>query len=320
MLNAIYRRVGKHLAPQGERSRLSVLIYHRVLKEEDPLFPNEVTANSFDKQLAELGKVFNILPLEEAIMRLKCNDLPACPACITFDDGYADNVSIALPILKKYNFHATFFIATSYLDGGRMFNDTIIHAIRMANKTYADLTQFGLQRYKIETIEDKINAINSILKYVKYLSVFEREKIAKIITDRVTDIEPPTDLMMSSEQLKELTRFGMGVGGHTARHPILAKLNSNDVKQEIEEGREYLESVLGEKIKLFAYPNGKPGVDYLPEQSDILRKMNFIAAFSTQWGVAHRNSDIFQVPRFTPYTKKISHFTPMLIRNLTHKQ
>ena len=51
-------------------------------------------------------------------------DLPARPAVITFDDGYADNRTVALPILQAHGLTATFFVATGFLDGGRMWNDT----------------------------------------------------------------------------------------------------------------------------------------------------------------------------------------------------
>jgi hypothetical protein len=58
MLNAIYRNLGNIFSPAGEDARLNILIYHRVLPETDPLFPWEVTADSFDKQISILNKVF----------------------------------------------------------------------------------------------------------------------------------------------------------------------------------------------------------------------------------------------------------------------
>ena len=56
--------------------------------------------------------------------------LPSRSVAVTFDDGYADNARIALPILREERVPATFFIATAYLDGGRMWNDTVIEAVR----------------------------------------------------------------------------------------------------------------------------------------------------------------------------------------------
>jgi peptidoglycan/xylan/chitin deacetylase (PgdA/CDA1 family) len=316
VMSRFYRFLGNILSPQGERAKLSILIYHRVLPEVDPLFPLEVTAESFDKQLTVLKMHFNVLPLTEAIVRLKSGTLPSRSACITFDDGYADNVSIALPILKRHRLQATFFIASAYLNGGRMFNDTIIHSIRHSRSLQIDLTKLGLGIHKLETLAAKHQTIDALLKYVKYLPLGEREDTAEMIAELITDIKPPSDLMMNMLQLKELSDSGMTIGGHTAHHPILAKLNKAESSLEIAEGREFLESILGIKVNFFAYPNGKPGVDYLPEQVDILKKMGFEAALSTQWGTASRKSDMFQLPRFTPYARNISHFTPMLFQNL----
>ena len=107
-------------------SCLSILIYHRVVAQPDPLFPDVVTAEEFDLQMAALTRWFTVLPLGRAVERLRNGTLPVRAACVTFDDGYADNALSALPILLKHGVKATFFVATRFLDGGSMWNDTVI--------------------------------------------------------------------------------------------------------------------------------------------------------------------------------------------------
>jgi len=316
MLSPLYKTIGARLSPAGRQARLSILIYHRVLPDIDPLFPNEPTAASFERQMHMLKSVFNVLPLADAVRHLQNGTLPARAACITFDDGYADNLTIAAPILKRHGLHATFFIATSYLDGGRMFNDTVIEAIRRSPLKTLDLNPLGLSAYDISTDQDKAGAIGDILPQVKYLPLNERETTVARITELAQSGPLPDDLMMSTEQLKALHATGMEIGGHTARHPIIAKLDANAVRQEITAGKDYLEQTLDTRIRLFAYPNGKPGTDYLPEQAAIVRELGFYAAVSTQWGSATQASDIFQLPRFTPWSPKSSRFAPMLLANL----
>src|SRR5438067_10198380 len=104
--------------------RLSILVFHRVLPQQDPLFPDEMDAQRFDKLLALLKSCFNVVSLRDGIDGLRRGKLPSRAVCITFDDGYADNAEIALPILQRHGMPATFFVATGFLDGGRMFNDT----------------------------------------------------------------------------------------------------------------------------------------------------------------------------------------------------
>jgi len=121
---------------------------------------------------------------------------------------------------------------------------------------------------------------------------------------------------MTTEQLKSLHASGMEIGGHTSHHPILAGLDSANARQEIAEGKEYLQDVLGAQIKLFAYPNGKPGVDYLAEQAEIVSALGFDAAVSTQAGVAHHASDLFQLPRVTPWYSSAARYVPAFLYNL----
>lgn len=315
-LQQLYRFVANHYSPAGAKARLSILIYHRVLPELDPILSGEATVLSFDAQLAVLKRVFNVLPLPEAVARLASGTLPARAACITFDDGYADNLTLALPILLRHGLHATFFVATAYLNGGRMFNDTVIEAIRRARDEEVDLSDLELGRHDLATAQAKRAAIGRILPKVKYLPLDERDRVVAAVARRLTDEPLPDDLMLSTEQLQALHAAGMEIGGHTARHPILAKLDRNAARDEIAAGKEWLESRLGNRVRLFAYPNGKPGQDYLPEQARLPRELGLMAAVSTQWGVAGRESDPFQLPRFTPWTTSPARFVPQLLGNL----
>ena len=314
--NILYRFAGNRLSPAGAPARLSILIYHRVLAERDPLFPNEPTADTFNAQLGRLKQVFNVLPLHDAVSRLKAGTLPARAACITFDDGYADNLTLATPILKQHGLHATFFIATAYLNGGRMFNDTVIEAIRRSPLHTLHLEELSLGAFDIGNDAAKARAIGQILPRVKYLPLDTREQTVARIAELAQSGPLPNDLMLSTAQLKALHAAGMEIGGHTARHPILAKLDAGAVRSEITEGKEFLEQTLNTRVRLFAYPNGKPGADYLPEQAAIVRDLGFDAALSTQWGSATQSSDVFQLPRFTPWSPKLSRFVPMLLANL----
>jgi len=315
-ISPLFRMIGNVLSPAGAKARLSILIYHRVLPETDPIFPAEVTAASFDAQMGLLKKTFNVLPLPEAIVRLKAGTLPARAACITFDDGYADNYRLALPILQKHGLHATFFIATAYLNGGCMFNDSVIEAIRRAKSDHIDLAWLGLGEHDVATPQAKAKAIGHILPIVKYLPLDERDAVIAELVRAISDASLPDDLMMTTAELKALHTAGMEIGGHTNRHPILAGLDDEAARTEIQAGKTWLESTLNTRLRVFAYPNGKPDADYRREQAKIVESLGFEGAVSTQWGVSTQSTDPYQLARFTPGWGGMRRFVPMLLNNL----
>ncbi len=305
------------LSPGGQRG-LSILIYHRVLPETDPLFPVEVDRIEFDRQLGLLKSMFTILPLSEAARRLRAGTLPPRAACITFDDGYADNAEIALPLLQHHGLHATFFVATGFLDGGRMWNDTVIELVRRAPAPELDAETLGLGRHPLGSITERRAAVKALIGKLKYLEPGVRlEQVNRLAA--LAGCVLPDDLMMCSEQVRRLHRAGMEIGAHTVNHPILASSAPEVARAEIANGKQALESIIGERVRLFAYPNGKPGTDYRAEHVAMVRELGFDAAVSTAWGGAGAAPDLFQLPRFSPWDRDRLRYTLRMAKNLTMK-
>ena len=311
----VYRTGLRALSPSGAEARLSVLIFHRVLSAFDPLRPGEPTAEQFDAKLRWVKERFNVIPLSEAVHGLKTGTLPERPLAITFDDGYADNHEQALPILSRLGLPATFFIATGFLDGGRMFNDTVIEALRQAQGEVLDLSDLGLGIHAISSGGERGAAVAAILEKLKYLPPKERDVAAGTIAERA-GASLPTNLMMTAAQLAALHSAGMEIGGHTVSHPILKEIDMATARREIDEGRKRLESIVGGRVRLFAYPNGRPGRDYQAEHVKLVRELGFEAAVSSAWGAAKPGADPFQIPRFTPWDRLGWRFGLRLARNI----
>lgn len=309
------------LSPKAERARLSVLLFHRVQPRQDALFPGEVDAHQFDEILGWVKRWCNVLPLHEAVTQLKSGNLPARAAAITFDDGYADNHDVALPILQRHGLSATFFIATSFLDGGRMWNDTVVEAVRRCPDGSLDLRSVeGLSdsagaHWTLNGPASRTAAIRGILGRIKYESPDQRQRLVDEVAQRA-DATLPDDLMMRSEQVLALHRAGMQIGAHTHTHPILARLDAPSARDEILRSKSTLESLLSAPVNLFAYPNGRPGQDYSAESVQIVRDLGFSAAVSTAVGAADRGADPLQLPRFTPWDRTRTRFGLRLAANL----
>ena len=309
------KQVLQWYSPAGQKARLSILIFHRVLPKLDSLFPDEVHAQRFDEVCGWLKSWFNVLPLDQAVAHLNAGTLPARAACITFDDGYADNFHVAMPILQRHGLSATFFVATGFLNGGRMWNDTIIETIRGSTAAALDFSALGLGQYPIATIAEKQAAISTLVGQIKYWPVAARIAVTEQLS-QLARVELPQDLMMTAQEVKAMRQAGMQIGAHTVSHPILARLTDEQARQEIAASKTYLEQLLGEPVGLFAYPNGKPGEDYSPQTVEVVRSLGFDAAVSTEWGASRMGSDLLQIKRFTPWDQTRLQFGVRMVANL----
>ena len=317
----LLRTAFRLVSPPGRTARLSILIFHRVLPQPDPLQPHEPDARRFSELLGWLKAWFTILPLAEAIPRLIDGSLPARAAVITFDDGYADNHDVALPLLKAHGLLATFFIATGHLDGGAMWNDRIIECVRALNADTLRLDDIpGLPatvpaQLPARALAERRAAIDLLLQQLKYLEPESRLDAVATIAAR-NRAQSQGNLMMSSAQVKAMAHAGMGIGAHTVTHPILARLDEHSARSEIATSKSFLENLLGEPVPYFAYPNGKPDIDYTVRDAAIVRDAGFTAALSTAWGATRAGDDLFQLPRFTAWDAQRTAFGVRMLHNL----
>lgn len=282
--------------------KLILLMYHRVLSAKDPLLPSVPDAAQFDWQMALLHRAFRVLPLTEAVRLMRTDGLPSRAVCVTFDDGYADNYQIAFPILKRWGISATFFVATGFLDGGRMWNDSVIETVRRWQGGMMDLTDLGLTSYPVATPAERRATVEAILSQWKYLSFGDRDDQVMRLAE-LCGAELPRDLMMTSAQVAELHREGMEIGAHTITHPILTRIDNGRAAREIVQSKTDLEAVVGAPVRTFAYPNGNPRKDYERCHVDMVRDAGFEAAVSTAWGCAKPDRDRLQLPRIWPWDR-----------------
>lgn len=300
--------------------RLSILIFHRVHARADSIFPHEPDAIRFERLMRFVASCFRVMTLGEAATHLIHGTLPSRTLVITFDDGYADNADVALPILQRCGLTASFFVSSGFLDGGRMWNDSVIECLRACTHPSIDLEAFGLGRCSLAGQAERRQVITMLLPRIKYLPFCERELAIERLQRLCGVADLPTNLMMRSEQVREMRTAGMEIGAHTVRHPILTTLTPTEAEYEIAEGRKQLESIIDAPVDMFAYPNGKPGRDYDYSHVPLVKKSGFRAAVSTAPGVGRPGDDLFQLPRFTPWGGSLATWATRLILNQRNTQ
>ncbi len=288
-------RISAHGMARGRS--IVILVFHRVLRDPDPMFPEAIDADRFERYMSILARRFNVLRLDEAVRRLATGNIPPRSVCISFDDGYADNFEIALPILNRVGLCASFFITTAFLDGGMMWNDMVAEALKLQRLDTLDLRDIGLGQHPVASLSDRRAAYFRLVRKIKYESAQLRTTLA-IEVARHAEVECPDKLMMNREQVRALADAGMEIGAHTVTHPILARLSREQAEREVRNSRTALESIVDGEVCGFAYPNGKPGLDYTLHDVELVRNTGFAYAVSTQPGRASQNSDNWQLPRY----------------------
>src|SRR5262249_42280820 len=99
-----------------------ILMYHRIAELQFDPWGLAVSPRHFAEHLEVLRKHGQPRPLTQAVKALqRQEEVEGRPLVITFDDGYADNLYNAAPLLDRYDVPATLFLATGYIDGAREF-------------------------------------------------------------------------------------------------------------------------------------------------------------------------------------------------------
>jgi peptidoglycan/xylan/chitin deacetylase (PgdA/CDA1 family) len=296
----LVRSLGDFVASRHKgEGRVCIINYHRILASADALFESEPTVATFRWQMELLARNFNVLSLDSMVEALSAGRVPPRAICITFDDGYRSVHDLALPILRALNLPATVFVTTGTLDGGTMWNDTISEAVRCHQGTELDLRAIGLGRFPLATVELRRNAVQRLLDHTKYLTPEGRLVITGAM-GRLCGVPAP-DLMLTRKMIRTLAENQVDIGGHTITHPILARAPDALACHEIREGKRQLEDIIGRQVRYFAYPNGKPGIDFTPRHVQMVKDAGYAAAFTTVMGPATSRHDRFHLPRSRPW-------------------
>lgn len=231
MLHSIVDRVDGHL---GEPIRCTVDVFEQLLR-----------------YLREQN--IEVLSMEAAIARL--GDQGAAPfAVLTFDDGYRDNLTHALPLLERYDVPATIYVTTCMIERmPDLWWVGLVNWLKRQERVVVD----GFGERDVSTLQAKIATRIGLTNWVQG----DQERVALLkaaMAGDGIDIEALTDReALSRDELRSLSRHPLiTIGGHTTHHPWLAALPAAAARREILENRDYLQDLLEYEIAHFAYPFG----------------------------------------------------------------
>ena len=296
------------------KDRLSVFLFHAV-PLRSPDVPPDLDLHDFERLLDYVQERFQIIPLSDAVRAMEAGKLPPNAACITFDDGYASWFEGVVPLLKRRGLHATFYITTGQFDGLPTWHERLAKAICAMPGPVLQIAGLGLYDLPLGNVQEKQYTYGLLENFLKYQEIFARDGLLRKL-ERQAGIVCSTSASMSVEQLRQLDSMGFEVGAHTHQHPILSLCDEKLATQEIAGVRDTLQHLIGGRVRSFAYPNGRPGVDYTARHVAIVKKAGYEHAVSTHWGAARAGSSIFEIPRFTPWGHSPARMTWQIMRNL----
>jgi len=244
---------------------LTVVNYHRIddpyRKDFDSFKPNvSATPQDFERQMGYLAKWFHVISLKDLVEWLDGRkELPPYAALITFDDGYLDNYTSAVPILRKYNFPALIFLTTSHIGTDAPFYwDMAAYCFSHTENDHLTFPDGHVESWSNQKQLERVS--KNWIELMKTLPQTEKQIYVQNLPVLLGVSVPPgffQKLMIDWDQVRELQKGGIEFGAHTMHHPILTRITLGQVKEEVMGSKSKIEAELGEPVLGFAYPNGQ---------------------------------------------------------------
>ena len=308
----------------GTDARAVILLYHRIAEVTSDPWTLAVTPAHFAEHLQVLKERLAVLSLSHLSEALRDGTLSDRSVVVTFDDGYADNLHVAKPLLERYNVPATVFVTTGALADARGFwwddlDRLLLQTGSLPRTLHLTIAGEGrrwelgdeaeyhedtrrLHRYwrawgsPDPTVRHRL--FREIYEQLYPLHVDERRRVIdELLAWGGPMVAAPDRLSLTPDEVARLGRGGLvEVGAHTVTHSLMVVASTTHQRWEIEHSKRELERIVGHPVVSFAYPFGKRG-DYGDETVALVRSAGFESACSNFSGIVSRGVDVLQLPR-----------------------
>jgi peptidoglycan/xylan/chitin deacetylase (PgdA/CDA1 family) len=302
-------------------SRALILMYHRVTDLSNDPYLLAVKPKHFAEQLEVIRRFCTPVTLSQLVEALRHGKTLNRAIVITFDDGYADNLHCAKPLLQRYEIPATVFVTAGYLEKRREFwwdemdrallqPGTLPHRLRLdinqtayewelgeatvyTEKDYRCYNDWHIERQDDPTSRHRL--FRALYSAVANLPTIDRQKVLDdlLLWAGAESAARPTHRTLTTDELVLLHEGTLiEIGAHTMTHPFLSTLSANDQRSEIQESKSILERILNQPVTSFAFPHGSSNAE-----TDAAIQKDFLCACSSIADAVWRNSECFQLPR-----------------------
>lgn len=278
-----------------------ILMYHSitagaVAEFVDP--PNRLSPEMFERQMVFLSEHRRVVPLSQVVEQIASGTSPSVgTVCITFDDGYLDNLTTAAPILEKYQLSATLFLATGYIERGETQWADVLHwLLQRRTGDKLRIPSLGNQDMDLTTEARLLAARNMLHRRLLEATHQERRQLLTEIERQLLPEGHAPRLTMNWEDVRELRRRYpfFEIGGHTRDHIDLRTHRGETARSQITGCAEDLRRALGLEPRHFSFPYSR----WCAETREIVRASGWCSAVGDGHNIRiGHTSDQFAIPR-----------------------
>jgi len=279
-----------------------ILGYHGTTEAPAGYFSGGHTIANVRAQIAHLARHLRPATLEEIALAISGGDAPpAASFAVTFDDGLANNVTLAIPMLRTSGSPATFFVPSALVGASR---DLWVVSLReMVRRWPGDTIPEFQDLWPRLPVGDEPSRYAAFFRIKEALKA--RDGLRQGILDRLAGraggyVRPPEgDRVVGPDLLRRMNEPPFTVGAHSRTHPILSALEPVQAKAEIDGSRTDLERLLERPVLDFAYPNGRFH-DLDDTTCRLVAEAGYRCAVTTEPGTVRRGDDRLALRRCLP--------------------
>lgn len=279
--NAFRSLGGLRLARYVNRRSLRIIMYHR--------FPDASSSiEGLEQQCRHYRQYYSPINMTEAVSALREHRaLPENTLVVTVDDGHRDFYDVAWPIFKAYSIPVIIYLVTDFVDQVTwLWPDCIEYAVQSTNKALLQLPVDGSRNacLPLKSAADRAVAIQVIKTEAKRRTHRDRialvQDLLNLLNVSLTERPASDYCALSWDDVRELATAGVEFGVHTKSHPLLSKVDDEELEPQILTAQRHIESELNRPVRHFCYPSGD-----FDDRSEKIVRDNFDSAVTTVRGI-----------------------------------
>ena len=284
--SGLFRLAGRFYAGCGV-----IFSLHRIVEPGHPvLYPGHmIHADALDRLLLDTESLgWETVGIDEAYRRLSSGNATGRRfACFTCDDGYADNLTVALPVFRRHKAPVCVYAIAGLLERRILHWPAALHELAL-KAGCIEIPAIGDAPARVldaRTFQQKLTAYRTLdglcHRYGKSFlpllqDLFRQHRIdAESITGRDA---------LNVAQLRQLAADPLvTIGAHSVMHERLSQMPEPEVRRELVESRSMLENMLQMEVRHFAYPFGRSDACG-PREFALVKQAGFRTAVTTRQG------------------------------------